>query len=90
MIDKKILESLNKEPDYRPAPIVYVEPDQIPVVIEDVAGQGSSSELPDHADLPERYKDLSPRSTAKSRRHTLLRTDCLFHPAAPCGFTAHS
>ena len=45
MMDKKILESLNKEPDYRPAPIVYVEPDQIPVVIEDVAGQGSSSEL---------------------------------------------
>lgn len=58
MIDEKILESLKKEPDYRPAPIVYVEPDQIPIVIEDVAGQGSASKLPDHRDLPDRYKNL--------------------------------
>lgn len=58
MIDERMLTSLDNEPDFRPAPIVKLGPDDIPVVIEDVPGQGSASELPDHALLPERYKDL--------------------------------
>lgn len=58
MIDEKILTALAREPDFRAAPTVSVGPDDIPVVIEDIAGQGSASELPDHALLPERYKDL--------------------------------
>ncbi len=54
MIDESILENLNNEPDFRPAPVVKVGPDDIPVVIKDVPGQGSACELPDHALLPDR------------------------------------